>query len=85
MPSMLFYGGTLYARDGVLSPGWLRTEDGRIEALGAGKDVIENHNTLIGRFTGADGMKTGYDIELLRRISHRQRRRDPGSPEQLAM
>jgi D-alanyl-D-alanine carboxypeptidase len=31
-----------------------------IEALGAGKDVIENHNTLIGRFTGADGMKTGY-------------------------
>ena len=31
-----------------------------IEALGAGKDVIENHNTLIGRFAGADGMKTGY-------------------------
>ena len=31
-----------------------------IEALGTGKDVIENHNTLIGRFTGADGMKTGY-------------------------
>ncbi len=31
-----------------------------IEALGSGKDVIENHNTLIGRFTGADGMKTGY-------------------------
>lgn len=31
-----------------------------IEALGAGKDVIENHNTLIGRFEGADGMKTGY-------------------------
>lgn len=31
-----------------------------IEAIGSGKDVIENHNTLIGRFTGADGMKTGY-------------------------
>ena len=31
-----------------------------IEALGAGADVIENHNTLIGRFNGADGMKTGY-------------------------
>jgi len=35
MPSMLFYGGTLYARDGVLSPGWLRTEGNRIQALGA--------------------------------------------------
>jgi D-alanyl-D-alanine carboxypeptidase len=31
-----------------------------IEALGSGADVIENHNTLMGRFTGADGMKTGY-------------------------
>lgn len=31
-----------------------------LEALGAGDEIIENHNTLIGRFTGADGMKTGY-------------------------
>jgi D-alanyl-D-alanine carboxypeptidase len=31
-----------------------------IEALGSGADVIENHNTLMGRFSGADGMKTGY-------------------------
>ena len=32
----------------------------KLEAIGSGKDVIENHNTLIGRFEGADGMKTGY-------------------------
>lgn len=31
-----------------------------IEAIGFGKTVMENHNTLIGRFDGADGMKTGY-------------------------
>jgi D-alanyl-D-alanine carboxypeptidase len=31
-----------------------------IEAIGAGKSIIENHNTLIARFDGADGMKTGY-------------------------
>ena len=31
-----------------------------IEAIGFGKSVIENHNTLIGRFDGTDGMKTGY-------------------------
>jgi D-alanyl-D-alanine carboxypeptidase len=31
-----------------------------IEAIGAGKTIMENHNTLIARFPGADGMKTGY-------------------------
>ena len=31
-----------------------------IEAIQAGKALIENHNTLIARFAGADGMKTGY-------------------------
>ncbi len=31
-----------------------------IEGLQAGKATLENHNTLIGRFEGADGMKTGY-------------------------
>jgi D-alanyl-D-alanine carboxypeptidase len=31
-----------------------------IEAIGAGKTIMENHNTLIARFDGADGMKTGY-------------------------
>ena len=31
-----------------------------IEAIQAGKAFIENHNTLIARFDGADGMKTGY-------------------------
>ncbi|WP_235911962.1 D-alanyl-D-alanine carboxypeptidase family protein [Mesorhizobium xinjiangense] len=31
-----------------------------IEGLQAGKAKLENHNTLIGRFDGADGMKTGY-------------------------
>lgn len=31
-----------------------------IEAIGAGKSIMENHNTLIARFEGADGMKTGY-------------------------
>ena len=31
-----------------------------IEAIQAGKARINNHNTLIGRFAGADGMKTGY-------------------------
>ncbi|MDP3895873.1 MAG: D-alanyl-D-alanine carboxypeptidase family protein, partial [Mesorhizobium sp.] len=31
-----------------------------IEAIGAGEAVIPNHNNLIGRFSGADGMKTGY-------------------------
>ena len=32
----------------------------RIEALGAGDAVIDNHNNLIGHYDGADGMKTGY-------------------------
>ena len=31
-----------------------------IEAIAAGDQVIANHNGLIGRFEGADGMKTGY-------------------------
>ena len=31
-----------------------------VEAIGPGNDIIENHNTLIGRFAGANGMKTGY-------------------------
>ena len=31
-----------------------------LEGLEAGKTVIENHNDLIRRFDGADGMKTGY-------------------------
>lgn len=32
----------------------------RIEAVGLGKRVIPNINVLIGRFDGADGMKTGF-------------------------
>lgn len=31
-----------------------------IEAIAAGKHVIRNYNILIGRFAGADGMKTGF-------------------------
>jgi len=31
-----------------------------IEGLSFGKQVLTNHNALIGRFEGADGMKTGY-------------------------
>lgn len=31
-----------------------------IEALASGKTLIENHNDLIRRFDGANGMKTGY-------------------------
>src|SRR5690606_1125978 len=31
-----------------------------IEALSAGKNVIKTYNLLIGRFAGADGMKTGF-------------------------
>jgi D-alanyl-D-alanine carboxypeptidase len=31
-----------------------------IEGLSFGKQVIASHNALIGRFEGADGMKTGY-------------------------
>jgi D-alanyl-D-alanine carboxypeptidase len=31
-----------------------------IEAIAAGDQVINNHNGLIGRYEGADGMKTGY-------------------------
>lgn len=31
-----------------------------VEGIIAGKATIPNHNTLIGRFEGADGMKTGY-------------------------
>ncbi len=34
-----------------------------VEAIGAGKVVIPNHNNLIGRFDGADGMKTGYTCD----------------------
>lgn len=31
-----------------------------LEAIRAGDELIENHNDLIMRFDGADGMKTGY-------------------------
>jgi D-alanyl-D-alanine carboxypeptidase len=31
-----------------------------IEGLSFGKQVIPSHNNLLGRFDGADGMKTGY-------------------------
>lgn len=31
-----------------------------IEGLSFGKQVIPSHNNLLGRFKGADGMKTGY-------------------------
>jgi D-alanyl-D-alanine carboxypeptidase len=31
-----------------------------IEGLSVGKKAMASHNTLIGRFEGADGMKTGY-------------------------
>jgi D-alanyl-D-alanine carboxypeptidase len=31
-----------------------------LDGIVAGKSRIPNHNTLIGRFEGADGMKTGY-------------------------
>ena len=31
-----------------------------IEGLSNGKQVIPSHNNLLGRFEGADGMKTGY-------------------------
>lgn len=31
-----------------------------IEAIQSGKSRMDNHNSLIGRFEGADGMKTGY-------------------------
>ena len=31
-----------------------------IEALSSGGDTMPNHNDLIARFVGADGMKTGY-------------------------
>ncbi len=31
-----------------------------LEALRAGETLMPNHNDLIGRFAGADGMKTGY-------------------------
>ncbi len=34
-----------------------------IEAIGIGKRVIPNINVLIGRFDGADGMKTGFICE----------------------
>jgi len=32
----------------------------RIPAIQVGKRVIRNHNRLIGRYAGADGMKTGF-------------------------
>jgi D-alanyl-D-alanine carboxypeptidase len=31
-----------------------------LDALADGQNIMENTNTLIGRFEGADGMKTGY-------------------------
>ncbi|MDN2567641.1 D-alanyl-D-alanine carboxypeptidase [Aquibium sp. A9E412] len=31
-----------------------------IEAIGAGDSVMRNYNILVGRFPGADGMKTGF-------------------------
>ncbi|MHB2267058.1 D-alanyl-D-alanine carboxypeptidase family protein [Aliihoeflea sp. PC F10.4] len=31
-----------------------------LDALADGQNIMENTNTLIGRFAGADGMKTGY-------------------------
>ena len=31
-----------------------------LEALSVGGNIMPNHNDLIGRFVGADGMKTGY-------------------------
>jgi D-alanyl-D-alanine carboxypeptidase len=34
-----------------------------IEALSDGKKVIPNHNDMIFRFAGADGMKTGYTCD----------------------
>ncbi len=34
-----------------------------IEALSDGKTVIPNHNDMIFRFAGADGMKTGYTCD----------------------
>lgn len=54
------------ARDMALLASALRREfpqyDGyfSIEAIQAGKSRMNNHNSLIGRFPGADGMKTGY-------------------------
>jgi D-alanyl-D-alanine carboxypeptidase len=54
------------ARDMALLAAAIRREfpqyDGYfdIEAIQAGKARINNHNSLIGRFDGADGMKTGY-------------------------
>lgn len=35
----------------------------RIEAIDAGGHIIPNYNLLIGRFAGADGMKTGFICE----------------------
>src|SRR5690606_18197975 len=32
----------------------------RIEGIRAGKNVMHAHNLLLGRFAGADGMKTGF-------------------------
>lgn len=32
----------------------------KLDALADGQNIMENHNTLMGRFEGADGMKTGY-------------------------
>jgi D-alanyl-D-alanine carboxypeptidase len=54
------------ARDLGLLAAALRTEFPEylgyfsIEGLAFGKQVIPSHNNLIGRFDGADGMKTGY-------------------------
>jgi D-alanyl-D-alanine carboxypeptidase len=54
------------ARDLALLVTALRTEFPQyadyfaIEGLRAGKSVMRTYNTLIGRFDGADGMKTGF-------------------------
>lgn len=54
------------ARDLGLLTAALRTEYPEylsyfsIEGLSFGKQVIPSHNNLLGRFEGADGMKTGY-------------------------
>src|SRR5690606_17140652 len=54
------------ARDLALLVRALRTEFPQfanyfaLEGIRYGKSVVENHNFLIGRFEGADGMKTGY-------------------------
>ncbi len=45
MRAIVFHGGTLCARDGVIPLGWLRTAGGRIDALGAG-EPLRTHNAV---------------------------------------